>query len=39
MTKITLDLTYYWVCVGLIVTALAGYWGFRRIKGMFSNKG
>lgn len=33
---ITIDLELYWVCVGAIMVALAGAWGFRRVKSVFS---
>jgi hypothetical protein len=32
---INLDLNFYWVAVGAILVALAGQWGFRRVKSLF----
>jgi len=35
---ITLDLSLYWLFVGVIVVALASAWGFRRVKSLFSSR-
>ena len=32
---ITVDLDFYWLSVGAVMAALAGQWGFRRIKSLF----
>jgi hypothetical protein len=32
---ITFDLEYYWIAVGTILVALAAFWGFRRVRGLF----
>jgi hypothetical protein len=32
---IALDLEAYWFAVGVILISLAGFWAFRRIKGLF----
>lgn len=32
---VILDLEAYWYAVGVVATALAGFWGFRRIKSLF----
>lgn len=31
---ITLDLDFYWVAVGAVLVAIAGQWGFRRVKSL-----
>lgn len=33
---ITIDLDIYWMAVGAIMICLAGQWGLRRVKGLFS---
>lgn len=31
---ITLDLSFYWMVVSVVLLMYAGAWGFRRVKGL-----
>lgn len=36
---ITIDLDFYWICVGSVLVVLAGQWGFKRAKSLlFASK-